>query len=263
MENFVSPRKGWLVEAGLLRCPYPVRAFRLIWPYLAVGCAGKIVIFDVCARQIVEEIDTQEEFGEPRQPKYDVCYIEFDDDYVFLLGSAEEAEEQSPASTQSWLFVYRRGNRKLAWKFSNGFDWLHQSNDEAESFRNRFSWRMLGRPLNVDSEQPILSVTHVWPVKNTVDLHARPWTAVHPDTRTGILCIGSSNAKFLLKDYKRLLQGDGRLDLLDGVALQYKDSETSYMAVSDGVMAFVPSVRFCAVKTGNLEGVQWGRLTDL
>lgn len=81
--------------------------------YLAVGYVGKIIVFDVRPRQIAEKIDTQEEFCEARRPINDVYFIEFDDDHVFLLGSDEETDEQSPASTQSWLFVYRCANRKL------------------------------------------------------------------------------------------------------------------------------------------------------
>ncbi|CAO1634505.1 unnamed protein product [Parajaminaea phylloscopi] len=245
LEGVVNPRWGHLIEAGRLRCPYQVRAFRFIWPHLAVACVGKVVVFDVRTREPIELIDTEADVGPPTPPLYPrICYIEFDDRYVFLLAAFPVDRGPDSTSLVGRLFVYRRDTGKLIWSPSTSDEWFHKASDADEDApKRRFPVYELEH-IDYSGERHFFGQRNTWNLCH-VSAHRelQAWDAVHPDHKTGSLCLSAKDHKIIIKDYRRYLDNEGQSETTEGICLLHEDSNTTNMAVSDGVMAFVPSGR--------------------
>lgn len=217
-----EPRRGHLIRAGTIDCPRPTRAYRFIWPYLAVACAGMAYLFDVRTQEIAQEISLEQDFATIAS----IGYIEFDQKYVFVLGTSEAADDLV-------VNAYSRQDGHKVWDSSELHELPLRSGAGAfvfEGNRQPTSQSTMGAPVTA-----MYSDSH--PFKPEY------WTAVHPDSRTGALCISSTKTLVVLPEYDKWFRNTSNRErkfvVIHSPDAPQPEMPQSILSVSDGIAAFI------------------------
>lgn len=230
-----------MLPAASIRCPDTPSAVRLVWPHLVFFAHANIFIYDVSTLKLVELIP----FSSRRRDNWRVHYISFDEDFVFLLAL------HTGVLDDSGLHVLDRKNKgKSVYRPTRCS--LHYATGWQVDGHGMGELCFDGRPIK---DCPVNGITTELIPSNGHGgdryVKTNRCCAVHPDPKTGSLCLSGAGALVVIPEYKdvfRRLRGRDKMGIplreiqVVGVGEAAKAGTMTDLAVADGVAAFVSSV---------------------
>lgn len=188
-----APDRGHFQRFTVLSSTRAIRAYRFQFPYLCAATQDShILIWDVSQQKVVETID----FRDSPHSGHNVNYVDFDDDFVFLVGAGAKS-----------VSVFSRRTQRMVWTLGRHFasgappptTWRLEQPDEPSFANYGFVRHQLVRaPPNLWQAGPN--------TMNMAQLTMTPyqiWSAVHPDPKTKTLLILGQGTVLLIRDYKK------------------------------------------------------------
>lgn len=188
-----APDRGHYQRFTVLSSVRPIRAYRFQFPYLcAASQDGFIMIWNVPQKEVVETID----FRQSAHREGNINYIDFDDEYVFLVGNGAKS-----------MSAFSRHNGEMVWNMGQHFasgrppptTWrLEEDADQFFSNRAYVARKLVRAQPNLWQAGPN--------TMNFAQLTMTPyqmWSAVHPDPNTKTLLILGHGTVLLIRDYKK------------------------------------------------------------
>ena len=201
-----APDRGHFQRYTILSSTRPIRAYRFQFPYLcAASQDGFVMIWNVPQQEVVETID----FRNSSHRESNINYIDFDDDFVFLVGLGAKS-----------VSVFSRHTRQLVWNMGQHF---------ASGAAPPATWRLEEPSMLGNTSQPffcdpafrlsrlVRAPPGAWQagpnVMNLAQLTMTPfqiWSAVHPDPKTKTLLVLGQGTLLLIRDYKKFFNNPKR-----------------------------------------------------
>ncbi|CAO1620032.1 unnamed protein product [Sympodiomycopsis kandeliae] len=224
-----------LLDKGQIAAKHTARAYRLIFPVLAVASReGFVTLYDIVSKEAILDVTLDTSAAS----SFDIGYVEFDDEFVWVIVHLNLGFHFS-----SEVHAYARSTGKLVWRL--GLDSDLTTRKEAAVFIASDDGQ------GSSSFEPAHLRRVARPRKDTFDLTSAEWTALHPDHRTRSLCLSAGDSLLVIPDYANFHGQGGHRRIISFV--NYGDSrppsglplspvqrgESHYLAVADGRAAYL------------------------
>ncbi|KAN0064750.1 hypothetical protein ACQY0O_001807 [Thecaphora frezii] len=195
-----TPQRGYYWHHALLNAPNATCAYRLQYPVLAAASLlGRVVLYHVSSREVLQTID----LAGSQHGEGNINYIDFDDEYVFLIGDGAKV-----------VSAFSRATGRLVWNLGDHF---------AAGRGGPTTWKaVIGDPPSSDGREYArvdwrAAAAGEWQASsnrmNRAQLYMKPyqcWAAIHVDVKTRTLLVLGQGSLLVLRDYKEFLRDPSR-----------------------------------------------------
>ncbi|PWN50513.1 hypothetical protein IE53DRAFT_387168 [Violaceomyces palustris] len=189
------PRRGHYQMYTILNSPRSIRAYRFQFPMLAAATLdGGVLFFDVPRKEVVQTID----ISQSAHRDANVNYIDFDDEYVFLVGTGAKC-----------VTVFSRETGEMVWSLGSHFEQGKQAPvtwkpDEVVPGETKAPFYL--KSLSKTQPSPWCAGPNRMNLAQRTLTPIQVWTAIHPDLKTNTLLVLGQGNLLLLRDYKQFFK---------------------------------------------------------
>ncbi|EPQ30357.1 uncharacterized protein PFL1_01883 [Pseudozyma flocculosa PF-1] len=186
-----APERGRYLPHARLTSPRAIRAYRFQFPVLAAATRdGAVLLWNVPERRLFQTIDIS------ASPHGDgnINYIDFDDEYVFLIGDGAKN-----------VSVFSRATSRMAWNLGEHFEKGRAGPSTWRTTRGEAVFR----DWTFSQAKWVPMPPGAWQSSsnrmNDAQVFMKPyqcWGAIHPDIKTNTLLVLGQGSLLLLRDYK-------------------------------------------------------------